>query len=702
MSRSIYITSAEGNSGKSTVALGAVDTLSHRVKRVGVFRPVARSRAERDYVLDLLLAHDGVDLAYDDCIGVGYDEVHADPEAALALIVERYHAVDARSDAVVIVGSDYTDVSSPTELSFNARIAANLGSPVLLVLGGRQAGGTDGRGLAEAGGRSADDMRRVAEVAVAELEHEHAQLLGIIANRADADQLDAIREAVQAVAPDALVGAIPEDPYLIAPTVAAVMEACHGTFERGDAELLSREVLGAVVAGMSMENVLPRLTEGAVVLIPGDRSEVLLAVLMAHESETFPSLAAIILYGGFETPPSVQTLVDGLDPSLPIIRAESGTYDTVLAIMEARGRLAADSQRKYDTAIALWEHHIDAQALMHRLDVTRSDVVTPLMFEYDLLERARSSRKHIVLPEGDDDRILRAAGTLLKRGVCELTILGDEGDVRARAAELGLDLSAARIVSTHDAELRERFALEYARLRAHKGVTVENARDIVTDVSYFGTMMVHLGLADGMVSGAAHTTAHTIRPSFEIIKTDPGVGIVSSVFLMCLADRVLVYGDCAVVPDPTAEQLADIAISSAATARQFEIEPRVAMLSYSTGESGSGDDVEKVRSATQLVRERAPELLVDGPMQYDAAAEPSVAASKMPGSPVAGRATVFVFPDLNTGNNTYKAVQRSAGAVAIGPVLQGLRKPVNDLSRGALVSDIVNTVAITAIQAQRA
>ncbi len=701
MSRSIYITSAEGNSGKSTVALGLVDTLSHRGQRVGVFRPVARSRHERDYVLDLLLAHDGVDVAYDEAIGVGYDEVHADPEAALAVIVERYHAVAHVCDAVVIVGSDYTDVSSPTELSFNARIAANLGAPVLLVLGGRTSGGTDGRGLAESGARSPADMARVAEVAVAELEHEHAQLLGVIANRANADDLDAIVAAVQEVAPDALVSAIPEDPYLIAPTVAAVMEACGGTFERGDEALLQREVLGAVVAGMSMENVLPRLTEGAVVLIPGDRSEVLLAVLMAHESDTFPSLAAIILYGGFATPDAVQSLVDGLEPSLPIIRAESGTYDTVLAIMGARGRLAADSQRKYDTALALWERHIDAEALMNRLEVTRPEVVTPLMFEFDLLERARSDRKRIVLPEGDDDRILRAASTLLQRGVCDLTILGDEQAVRARAAELGLEVGAASILSPFDEELRHRFAEEYARLRAHKGVTYETARDVVTDVSYFGTMMVHLGLADGMVSGAAHTTAHTIRPSFEIIKTDPGVSIVSSVFLMALADRVLVYGDCAVVPDPTAPQLADIAISSARTASQFAIEPRVAMLSYSTGDSGAGDDVEKVREATRLVREKAPDLLVDGPMQYDAAAEPSVAASKMPGSPVAGHATVFVFPDLNTGNNTYKAVQRSAGAVAIGPVLQGLRKPVNDLSRGALVSDIVNTVAITAIQAQR-
>ena len=723
MSRSIYITSAEGSSGKSTVALGVLDALSHRVQRVGVFRPISRADSrtersttetpelrdaapravapERDYVLEVLLAHAGVDLDYDEAIGVTYDELHAGPEAALGRIVERFKAVEEQCDAVVIVGSDYTDVASPTELSTNARIAANLGAPVLLVLGGREAGAAGGRALADSAARTPDDVRRVAEVAVAELDHEHASLLGIIVNRADPEQLAETVEHVQLAAPEAVVGCIPEDPYLIAPTLQAVMEACDGEFVRGDRALLQREVLGAVVAGMSMENVLPRLTEGAIVLIPGDRSEVLLAVLMAHESDTFPSLAGVLLYGGFDTPDAVQSLVDGIDPALPILRTSTGTYDTVLAIMEARGRLAADSQRKYDTALGLWEQHIDADALLDRLDVTASTVVTPLMFEFALLERARAERRHIVLPEGDDDRVLRAASTLLRRRVCDLTILGDESQVRARAAELGLDLSEAHIVSPFDPELRERFAAEYARLRAHKGVTMDAALDIVTDVSYFGTMMVHLGLADGMVSGAAHTTAHTIRPSFEIIKTDPGVSVVSSVFLMALADRVLVYGDCAVIPDPTAEQLADIAISSAATARQFAIEPRVAMLSYSTGESGSGDDVEKVREATRLVHERAPELLVDGPMQYDAAAEPSVAAAKMPGSPVAGHATVFVFPDLNTGNNTYKAVQRSAGALAIGPVLQGLRKPVNDLSRGALVSDIVNTVAITAIQAQR-
>jgi phosphate acetyltransferase len=694
VARSIYITSVEGHAGKSTIALGVLDTLSHEIERVGVFRPVARSSAERDYVLELLLGHDGVDLDYDECVGVSYEEVHEDPDAALSRIVERYKAVESRCGAVVILGSDYTDVGSPTELSYNARIAANLGAPVLLVLGGQSD---------EHGDRSADELRQVFGLAVLELDAAHARLVGVVANRAQPDRLEEIVAELTDVSDDSIpVWALPEDPFLIAPSVESLMEAVHGTLIKGDPELLQREALGVVMAGMSMENVLTRLIEGGIVVVAGDRSDVLLALLMAHASETFPSLAGIIMNGGFDLLPQIELLIDGLDTALPIIRTGLGTYDTARIITKTRGRLAADSPRKFDTALALFEQHVDGQLLLDRLEVSRSEVVTPLMFEYDLLERARSNPRHIVLPEGTDDRILRAASTLLRRSVARLTILGDAGDIRLRAAELGLDIAAADIVSPLDPELRERFAVEYADIRAHKGMTVEQARDIVTDLSYFGTMMVHLGLADGMVSGAAHTTAHTIRPGFEIIKTQPDVSVVSSVFLMCLEDRVLVYGDCAVNPDPDAEQLADIAISSAGTAAQFTIEQRIAMLSYSTGASGAGADVDKVRTATELVRARRPDLLVEGPIQYDAAVDASVARSKMPESVVAGRATVFIFPDLNTGNNTYKAVQRSAGAVAIGPVLQGLRKPINDLSRGATVQDIVNTVAITAIQAAAA
>ncbi|MBN6192372.1 MULTISPECIES: phosphate acetyltransferase [Microbacterium] len=703
MARSIYITSAEGHTGKSTIALGALDALMRVSPRVGVFRPIARSVAERDEILELLLAHDGVQLDYDDCIGVTYDDVRADPEAALATIVARFKAVEAQCDAVVIVGSDYTDVASPAELGFNARIAANLAAPVLLVLSGRdqqrqaeQLGTTTARTPAAVG--------QIAALALSELAAERAELFAVAVNRADPEALEPIVAAVRAVLPAdrTPVWAIPEDRALVAPSIRGILAAIDGTLLAGDEERLTAVALSIVVAGMSMVNVLPRITEEAVVVIPADRTEVLLAALLADSSGTFPRIAGIVLNGPFPLPAPILQLLDGFASSVPIITTDLGTYDTAVRVMGTRGRITADARGRYERALGLFQAHVDIAELTEQLGLAEAHVVTPLMFQYGLMERARADRRRIVLPEGDDDRILRAAATLLARDVADLTILGDEAAIRARASELGVDIADAQVLSPTDPELVQRFAEEYARLRAHKGITLERAADTVTDVSYFGTMMVHLGLADGMVSGAAHTTAHTIRPSFEIIKTKPGVEVVSSVFLMALADRVLVYGDCAVIPDPTAEQLADIAISSATTARQFGIDPRVAMLSYSTGESGSGADVDKVRQATALVRERAPELPVEGPIQYDAAADAAVAKAKLPDSAVAGRATVFVFPDLNTGNNTYKAVQRSAGAVAIGPVLQGLNRPINDLSRGALVDDIVNTVAITAIQAQSA
>ncbi|WP_395638582.1 phosphate acetyltransferase [Pseudolysinimonas sp.] len=693
MATRIYVTSAEGGTGKSTIAVGLLETLKGSVARVGVFRPISRPGPDRDYVLEMLLEHASAELAYEQCVGTTYDELHENPEAALAGIVDRFATMEDACDAVVVLGSDYTDVGSPTELGTNARIAANLAAPVLLVLAGR---GEDEQS------RSPSALAGFARVSIDELHVEHAVHLATIVSRADPAALEAIVAALGADHPQIPAWAIPEDAELTAPLLRHVLTAAEATLITGDEAGLDRPVRDTVVAAMSLDNVLPRLTEDAVVVVPGDRSEIVLAAVMAHLSPTFPTLSGIVLNGGFPLAPAVQRLIDSLGAALPVASNALGTFDTAVRITHARSRLAADSPQKYAAALALFEQHVDGAELVRRLSLPSLSVMTPLRFEHLLVERARVERKHIVLPEGDDDRILQAAGIVLQRGIADLTILGDEATVRARAAQLGVDLAAAAVIATTDPELHVRFTDVYAEARKHKGISRQAAADTVTDVSYFGTLMVHLGLADGMVSGARHTTAHTIRPGFEIVKTSPGVSVVSSVFLMALADRVLVYGDCAVIPEPTVEQLADIAISSAATARRFGIEPRVAMLSYSTGESGSGAEVDRVRAATALVRERAPELPVAGPIQYDAAADPTVGESKMPGSDVAGRATVFVFPDLNTGNNTYKAVQRSAGAVAIGPVLQGLAKPINDLSRGALVRDIVNTIAITAIQAQDA
>ena len=703
MTRSVYVASPEGQTGKSAVALGLVDALTREVGSVGIFRPLTTVGAsgQTDLVVDLLVNQPGINQTYEEALGVTYEAAREDADEALHQIVERFGQLTDRFEVIVVVGSDYADVASGTELSFNAKIAANLGSPVVLVVHGR--------------GRTPEQIRAAADSAVAELEANHAKTVAVIANRVEAADAEAIRAELSGLTGPTLLGgsggsspparsivgaAIAENPLLSAPTFRALIEAADAELVLGSDAWMDRESLGLIVAAMSLPNVLARLALDVTVIAPSDRTDLIPGLMLAHQSGTFPTLAGILLTGGYELPETVRRLSEGVDQELPIALTDLGTFATAERLLRVRGPMEAKSKNKIESARRIFAEQVDQAALLAAIDVSASEVRTPLMFEYQLMERARAMRKHIVLPESTDDRILEAAAILLRRGVADLTLLGEETKVRARASSLGLDLDQAGVVSPFDPELRERFAATYAEARAHKGMTLEKAREVITDISYFGTMMVHLGLADGMVSGAVNTTAHTIRPALEFVKTKPGVDTVSSVFLMCLADRVLVYGDCAVIPEPTTDQLADIAISSAETARQFGIEPRVAMLSYSTGTSGSGAEVEKVRAATALVAERAPDLALEGPIQYDAAIDPGVARTKLPDSVVAGRATVFIFPDLNPGNNTYKAVQRSAHAVAIGPVLQGLNKPVNDLSRGALVDDIVNTVAITAVQAQ--
>ena len=686
MARSLYVAGAGPESGKSVVALGVLDAMARRVGKVGLFLPVVRAGAIDPLVT--LFRERYPQLIPDDtaaaaCCGVTYDAVHADPAAAMETIVDRFAEVERRHDAVLVIGTDYTDPGAPTELDVNAMIAVNLGSPFLLVL--------------TAHDRSPQDVAATMDVALNSLAARSCEVLGVVATRVPRHEQDTIRAALSHF-PN--VEVLPELPLLSAPQVGQVFQACRAGTLFGSPRRLESEALSFVVAAMTLPRVLQHLRPGCLAIVPGDRSDMLVGILMAHHSQTFPRLAGVLLTGGLQPEPIVRRLVDGLGTSLPVGATPLNTFEAATVAAGTRGRLTDSSPGKVKAALELFDRHIDGARLLDRLDLARSHAVTPLMFEHELVQRARAQRKRIVLPEGTEPRVLRAAEQVLHRDIADIILLGAPEAVERAAALAGVDVSACQVLDPCDDELRHQLAAEYARLRAHKGVAMDAALDMVTDVSYAGTLMVALGIADGMVSGASHTTAHTIRPAFQVIRTVPGVSVVSSVFFMCLADRVLVYGDCAVNPDPTAEQLADIAISSAGTAAAFGVEPRIAMLSYSTGESGRGADVDKVRTATQLVRERAPQLQVEGPIQYDAAIDAGVASTKLPESSVAGRATVFVFPDLNTGNNTYKAVQRSAGAVAVGPVLQGLRMPVNDLSRGATVRDIVTTVAITAVQAQ--
>ncbi|MEA2478828.1 MAG: phosphate acetyltransferase, partial [Thermoleophilaceae bacterium] len=523
-------------------------------------------------------------------------------------------------------------------------------------------------------------------------------LLGVIVNRVPPARRDQVAASLATGGEEEPVYVMPEREELSYPTVGDVAEALGGGMLFHSPDSLQREVRDVRVAAMSVEHFVEGLTDGTLVIVPPDRTDILVASMVSTVSRDFPSVAGIVLTIGTKVDPTVLRMLR--EAPFPVLRVAAPTYVAATAVHDVWPRITAGDERKIATALAMFEAAVDGAELERRVAVERPARMTPLMFEYELIERAKSERRHVVLPEGDDDRVLRAADILLRREVAELTILGSPDDVGARAALLGLDLAGAHVVDPVASPLRAAFAARYHELRKHRGMTADGALDRMADPSYFGTMMVEQGAADGMVSGAAHTTGDTIRPAFEIVKSRPDVSVVSSVFFMCMPDRVLVYGDCAVNPHPDAAQLADIAISSMETAAAFGVDPRVAMLSYSTGDSGAGADVDSVREATALVRERMPAAKVEGPIQYDAAVDAGVARLKLPGSEVAGQATVFVFPTLDTGNVAYKAVQRSSGAIAIGPVLQGLRKPVNDLSRGCQVTDIVNTVAITAIQAQ--
>ena len=437
------------------------------------------------------------------------------------------------------------------------------------------------------------------------------------------------------------------------------------------------------------------------VITPGDRSDIILGALQANLSDNYPVISGIVLTGGILPEPSILKLLKGFESHVPIISVKQGTFEAANLVGNIKSKIYAESKQKIATSITLFNTHINGELLLKRLETFEPKSTTPKMFQYNLLQRAKAVKKHIVLPEGEDARILEAATELSSLGIVDITLLGDQEKIEKKAMKLGFDISNLNILNPGTAPNYESYAATFCELRKHKGVNMDVARDTMLDVSYFGTMMVYKGDADGMVSGAVHTTQHTIRPALQFIKTKPGIGVVSSVFFMCLENRVSVFGDCAINPNPTDEQLAEIAISSAVSAEAFGIKAKIAMLSYSSGSSGKGEDVDKVRKATEIVKSTHPNLQIEGPIQYDAAVDPLVGKSKLPDSDVAGQASVLIFPDLNTGNNTYKAVQRETGALAIGPMLQGLNKPVNDLSRGCTVEDVFNTVIVTAIQAQK-
>jgi phosphate acetyltransferase len=696
MTNAIYIASSEPFSGKSVIALGLMNMLAGKTKKIAYFKPIVNDLPEKahDIHIETIVSQFGLTTAYEDMFAFTRDEVlryrsEDNMSFVIDTIITKYKKLEQTHDFVLVEGTDFIAEGFSFEFDANISIAKNLGIPVILIIKGDNS--------------TPEEITNNLISTYKSFTDKDVQVLVTIANKVHPTEVAELQAIFNKRLPKSMSGTIiPLNKDLANPTMKEIIEVVKGKLLFGG-NLLSSQVDHSIVGAMQLRNLLLRLQENTLIITPGDRGDIIISALQANISKSYPKVAGMILTGGLEPDEPIIRLVEGLENVVPIVQVQIGTFETVNLVGSTQSQIYADNKLKIELAISTFDKFVDTKNIEDKLGTFRSDSITPRMFQYQMVTRAKAHKKHIVLPEGNDDRILTAAAKLVNQEVVDLTILGVKADIEASIKRLNLkfDLSKVQIIDPAKSDRYANYVETLYELRKTKNVNMEMARDLMTDGAYFGTMMVYKGEADGMVSGAIHTTQHTIRPALQFVKTKPGVATVSSVFFMCLPDRVAVFGDCAVNPNPTAEQLAEIAISSAESSLLFGIEPKIAMLSYSSGTSGKGEEVDKVRLATQIVRERRPDLKVEGPIQYDAAVDLTVGKQKMPNSLVAGQASVLIFPDLNTGNNTYKAVQRETGALAIGPMLQGLNKPVNDLSRGCTVDDIFNTVVITAIQSQQ-
>lgn len=695
MNRAIYIATGEPESGKSIITLGLMRILLGRTKKVGYFRPIIEvsEKRKRDNHIETVLAHFNLDMEYDECYALTGTEViqkkaNGKDGEILDIIIKKYKEVEDRFDFILVEGTDFSGEGIFVELDINAIIAKNLGIPIILVGSGK--------------GKDQDELITNLLLTYDSFEDKEVKVLGVVANKVSEEDAEAIEQTLrEKVSNNIFIAVIPMIKSLNSPTIKEFADELEAKVLFGK-DFISNQVENSAVGAMQLRNFLPHLKDNCLVITPGDRADIILSSLQASLSETYPKVAGIMLTGGLVPEESILNLIEGLKETIPILAVEKGTFEVANKVGAIRSHIYANNEQRIYTSLNTFDKHVNMEDLTRKYLTFKPKGLTPRMFQYNLLKRAKKVKKHIVLPEGLDERILLAAARLTVLDIVDITLLGSKIAIRERIAELGISINSEKIniIDPGSSPHFEDYANTYFELRKNKNINLDMAIDLMHDVSFFGTMMVYKGHADGMVSGAVNTTQHTIRPALQFIKTKPGVSVVSSVFFMLLDDRVSVFGDCAINPNPTAEQLAEIAISSSDSSAGFGIEPKVAMLSYSSGSSGQGADVEKVRAATEIVKKLRPKLKIEGPIQYDAAVDIKIGKKKLPNSEVAGEASVLIFPDLNTGNNTYKAVQRETGAIAIGPMLQGLNKPVNDLSRGCTVDDIFNTVIITAIQAQ--
>jgi len=688
MAKSVYVLSTEADSGKFLISLGLMSTLRENFT-IAYLKPVIGQlrQGEEDSDIEAINNYFSTGAETKNCFAVSGD--YCSLEAVnrgelIDTIIEKYKLLEKDHDWVIVQGTDYFNTASPFETNLNIEIAENISAPILLVIKGDNK--TEAEIVAEA-----DEMYY-------QLSNRSIPIAGIIINKVTPGLTKMLLHTLQnKFASKFPVSVIPSIKELGSPVMAEVCGAVNGALLSGKENLLNT-VSQIIVGTASVKTTFRQIKESALLITSADRMDIVKAVSDAYHSGNNKPIAGLLLSSKAKPNPQLLKLIANTD--LPVIFSHDTVFDIALSVSHIRSHISFEKKDKIHQAIKAFEKWVAKSGLEKRLKEKFPGVITPHMFQFQLLELAKKSKARIVMPEGHDTRILKAAARIISLKLGEIILMGHPGQIRSllKQHQIGLDLTQVKIVEPITDPDFETYSDRLYELRKKSGLSRATAGALMADASYFGTMMVYSNRADAMVSGAVYTTRQTVKPAFEFIKVKEGKQLVSSVFFMCLPHRVVIFGDCAINPDPSAEQLAEIAISSAETAKLFNMEPRIAMISYSSGQSGVGDDVEKVRLATEIVKRKRPGLDIEGPIQYDAAVNPLTAKSKLPGSKVAGNANVFIFPDLNTGNSIYKAVQQETGATAIGPILQDLNKPVNDLSRGATVDDIFNTILATLIQ----
>ncbi len=708
MSRTIMLIPTGTSVGLTSVSLGVVRSMEQKGVQLSVFKPIAQPRVSgnKDQTTEVLRSHSSITTIVEP-LTMEYVEsllTSSKKDVLMEEIVARYHDHTKNAEVILIEGLVPTRKHSFAQ-SLNYEIAKTLGAEIVFVTA--------------PGNSSITQMQERLELVRNEFGGQrNKNIIGVIINKVNApvDEQGRTRPDLSEIFDDStkatvanldtkqlsalnlpVLASIPWNFDLIA-TRAMDMARHLGAEVVNEGEIKTRRVKSVTFCARSIPHMLEHFRPGSLLVTSADRPDVLVSASLAAMNGV--EIGAVLLTGGYNIDAPIRQLCEqAFETGLPVFMVKSNTWQTSLNLQSFSLEVPADDHERIEKIQNYVARHISSDWIESLVaDSERPNRLSPPAFRYQLTELARKAGKRIVLPEGDEPRTVKAASICAERGIATCVLLGNPEDIRRVAAAQGIELGTG-IEIVDPVKVREEYVARLVELRKSKGMTEVVAREQLEDNVVLGTLMLEKGEVDGLVSGAVHTTANTIRPPLQLIKTAPGSSLVSSVFFMLLPEQVFVYGDCAINPDPTAEQLSEIAIQSADSAKAFGIDPRVAMISYSTGDSGAGSDVEKVREATRLAKEKRPDLIIDGPLQYDAAVMADVAKSKAPNSPVAGKATVFIFPDLNTGNTTYKAVQRSADLVSIGPMLQGMRKPVNDLSRGALVDDIVYTVALTAIQA---